>query len=59
MPIYIHVLKKKRKKLKPSGKKCTFMEYKVSHMEIDCKKQKAPKMTIQDPYDSFDHSSYH
>jgi len=27
----------------------TFMGYKVSHMEIDCKEQKAPKMTVLIP----------
>jgi hypothetical protein len=30
-------LVEKRTKLKPCGKKGTFMRYKVSHMEIDCK----------------------
>jgi hypothetical protein len=47
MTIHIHVPKKKRSMLKPSGKKGTFMGYRVSHMEIDCKEQKAPKMTLQ------------
>jgi hypothetical protein len=36
-------------KLKPSGKKGTFVRYIVSHMEIDCKEKKAPKMTEQIP----------
>jgi hypothetical protein len=49
MTVYIHVLKKKRTKLKPSGKKGTFARYKVSHMKIDCKEQKAPRMTVQIP----------
>jgi hypothetical protein len=49
MTVYIHVPKKKRTKLKPSGKKGTFARYKVSHMEIDCKEKKAPKMTKQIP----------
>jgi hypothetical protein len=49
MTIYIHVPKKKRTKLKSSGKKGTFARYKVSHMEIDSKEQKAPKMTGQIP----------
>jgi hypothetical protein len=40
MTVYIHVPKKKRTKLKPSGKKGTFVRYKVSHMEIDCKEKK-------------------
>jgi hypothetical protein len=30
-------------------KKGTFARYIVSHMEIDCKEQKAPKMTEQIP----------
>jgi hypothetical protein len=47
--IYIHAPKKKRTKLKPSGKKDTFVRYKVYHMEIDCKEKKAPKMTEQIP----------
>jgi hypothetical protein len=59
MTVHIHVPKEKRTKLKPSGKKGTFAGYKVSHMEIDCKEQKAPKMTIQDPSSSVDHSSDH
>jgi hypothetical protein len=37
MTIYIHVSKEMKKKL--------FLRSKVSHMEIDCKEQKAPKMT--------------
>jgi hypothetical protein len=37
MTIYIHVPKKMKKKL--------FLRSRVSHMEIDCKEQKAPKMT--------------
>jgi len=48
MTVYIHVLKKKRTKSEPSGKKGNFAGYtRVSHMEIDCKEQKAPKMTVQ------------
>jgi formaldehyde-activating enzyme involved in methanogenesis len=42
MTVYIHVSKKKKKKV-------TFARYKASHMEIDCKDQKAPKMTEQIP----------
>jgi hypothetical protein len=49
MTVHIHVPKKKRTKLKPSGKKGTFVGYKVSHMEIDCKEKKALKMTIHIP----------
>jgi hypothetical protein len=49
MTLYIHTPKKKRTKLKSSGKKDTFARYTVSHMEIDCKEQKAPKMTEQIP----------
>ena len=37
MTVYIYVPKKMKKKL--------LLRYKVSHMEIDCKEQKAPKMT--------------
>jgi hypothetical protein len=37
MTVYIHVPKKMKKKL--------LLRYKVSHMEIDCKEKKAPKMT--------------
>jgi hypothetical protein len=44
MTKYIHVPKKNRTKFKPSGKKGTFAKYIVSHMEIDFKEQKAPKM---------------
>jgi hypothetical protein len=36
MTVYIHVPKKMKKKL--------FLRSRVSHMEIDCKEQKAPKM---------------
>ena len=36
-------------KSKPSGKKDTFAGYRVSHMEIDCKEQKALNMTVQIP----------
>jgi hypothetical protein len=43
MTVYIHVPKQKRTKLEPSGKKGTFMGYKVSHMEIDCEEKKAPR----------------
>jgi hypothetical protein len=37
MTVYIHVSKKMKKKL--------FLRSSVSHMEINCKEQKAPKMT--------------
>jgi hypothetical protein len=37
MTIHIHVMKEKRTKSKPSGKKGTFAGYRVSHIEIDCK----------------------
>jgi hypothetical protein len=37
MKVYIYVPKKMKKKL--------FLRSKVSHMKIDCKEQKAPKMT--------------
>jgi hypothetical protein len=40
---YTSVSKKNRRK------KGTFARYRVSHMEIDCKEQKAPKMTKQIP----------
>jgi hypothetical protein len=43
MTIYIHIPKEKRTKLEPSGKKGTFMGYRVSHMEIDSEEQKALK----------------
>jgi hypothetical protein len=36
MTIYIYVPKTKRTKLKPSGKKDTFVGYIVFHMEIYC-----------------------
>jgi hypothetical protein len=39
----IHVTKKKRTKSEPSGKKDTFVGYRVSHMEIECEEQKDPK----------------
>jgi hypothetical protein len=45
MTVHIPVTKEKRTKSEPSGKKGTF----VSHIEIDCKEQKAPKMTVQIP----------
>ena len=35
MTIYIYVMKAKRKKLEPYGKKDTFVGYKGFHMEID------------------------
>jgi hypothetical protein len=38
MTVYIHVPKKKK------TKKVTFARSIVSHIEIDCKEQKAPKM---------------
>jgi hypothetical protein len=41
MIVYIHVLKRKRTNLEPFGKKGTFARYIVSHMEIECKKNKA------------------
>jgi hypothetical protein len=43
MIVYINVPKKKK------TKKGTFATYIVSHMEIDYKEQKAPKMTKQIP----------
>jgi hypothetical protein len=49
MTIHIHVMKETRTKSKPSDKKGTFARYRESHMEIDCKEQKAPKMTVQIP----------
>jgi hypothetical protein len=49
MIVYIHVLKKKRSKSKPSLNKSTFVGYRVSHIKIYCKEKKAPKMTIQIP----------
>ena len=56
MTIYIHVLKVKRTKLEPSGKKDTFVGYRVSHMETDCEEQKAPKDDRIDPSSSVVHS---
>ena len=38
MTVYFHVPKKMKKKKK------LILRYRVSHMEIDCKEQKAPKM---------------
>jgi hypothetical protein len=49
MTICIHLPKKKRTKLKPFGKKGTFVRYRVSHMEIDCKEKKDSNMTKQIP----------
>jgi hypothetical protein len=49
MTVHIHVMKEKRTKSKLSGKKGTFAGYKVPHMEIDYKEQKAPKMIVQIP----------
>jgi hypothetical protein len=40
MIVCIHVPKKMKKKI--------FLRYTISHMEIDCKEQKTPKMTEQD-----------
>jgi hypothetical protein len=37
MTVYIHVPKKMKKKL--------LLRYRLYHMEIDCKEQKAPNMT--------------
>jgi hypothetical protein len=37
MTVHIHVMKEKRTKSKPYGKKGSFPRYRVSHMEIDCK----------------------
>jgi dihydroxyacetone kinase-like predicted kinase len=59
MTIHIHVTKEKRTKLEPSGKKGNFTRYKVSHMEIECEEQKAPKDDCTDPSILVDHSSYH
>jgi hypothetical protein len=44
MTIHIHVIKEKGMKLEPFRKKGTFVGYKVSHMDIDCKDKKASKM---------------
>ena len=49
MIVYIHVLKGKRMMLEPSGKKDTFVGYRVFHMDIDCEEQKAMNMTIYIP----------
>jgi hypothetical protein len=57
MTVYIHV--PKRTKLEPSGKKGTFMGYRVSHMRIDCEEQKALKDDHTDPSSSIVHSSDH
>jgi hypothetical protein len=46
MTVYIHVPKVKRTNLEPSGKKDTFLGYKVFHVEIDCEEKKALMMTI-------------
>jgi hypothetical protein len=37
MTVHINVMKEKRTKSEPYDKKGTFVGYKVSHMEIDCK----------------------
>jgi hypothetical protein len=42
-------MKEKQMKSKPFGKKGTFEGYGVSHIEIDCKEKKAPKMNVQIP----------
>jgi hypothetical protein len=47
MTVYIHV--PKRMKLEPSGKKDTFVGYRVFHMEIDSEEKKARRMTVQIP----------
>ena len=52
MTIYIHVPKQRRTKLEPSGKKGTFMGYRVSHIRIDCEEQKALKDDRTDPSSS-------
>jgi hypothetical protein len=57
MTIYIHVPKEKRTKLEPSGKKGTFMGYRVSHMEIDSEEQKALKDDRTDPSSPVVHPS--
>jgi hypothetical protein len=59
MTIYIHVLKEKRMKLEPFGKKGTFVGLKVSHMEIDCGEQEALKDDHIDHSSPFFHPSYH
>jgi hypothetical protein len=59
MTIYIHVPKQKRTKLEPSGKKGTFMGYRVSHIRIDCEEQKASKDDHTDPSSSIVPSSDH
>jgi hypothetical protein len=46
MNIYIHVPKAKRTKLEHSRNKDTFVGYIAFHMDIDCEKKKAPKMSI-------------
>jgi hypothetical protein len=46
MNAHIHVMKEKRMNSKPSRKKGTFAGYRVSHIEIECKEKKAPKMTV-------------
>jgi hypothetical protein len=43
MVVYIHVPKRKK------SKKGTFARYIVSHMDINCKEKKAPKMTKKIP----------
>jgi hypothetical protein len=54
---YIHVLKEKRMKLEPSGKKGTFVGYRESHMEIDSEEQEAPKDDHTDPSSPIVHPS--
>jgi hypothetical protein len=49
MTIHIHVPKEKRTKSKPSRNKGRFVGYKISHMEIYCKENKAPNMTLHIP----------
>jgi hypothetical protein len=46
MTVYIHVLKKKRTMLEPSGKNDTFVGYRAFHMGIDCEEKKDLKMII-------------
>jgi hypothetical protein len=46
MTVCIHVMKEKRIKSDPSKKKVTFVRYKVSNMDIDCKEHMAPKIIV-------------
>jgi hypothetical protein len=55
MTVYIHILKVKKMKLEPFGKKDTFMGYRVFHIKIDSEEKKALKYDHEDSSSSVVH----